>query len=132
MAQAPTPYGDIPGLRPMKLPSVFVDAAGDSYFGEVDAVEPGSTRERKFDLTAWQVWETKPGFVSDFKPAPEAQALAIMSGRMEITVSTGEKRFFSRGDMFLLQDIRGKGHVVRTIGREPASVMLMTLKSPVT
>lgn len=132
MGLAPTPYGDISELRPIKLSSVFVDAAGDSYFGEVDAVEPGTTKERTFDLTSWQVWETKPGFVSDFKPAAAPQALAIMSGRLEVAVSAGEKRFFSRGDIFLLQDISGKGHAVRTIGKELTSVMVMTLKAPVT
>lgn len=132
--QAQTPYGAIAETRTLKLASVFVDAAGDSYFGEVDTVQAGGARggERIFDLSAWQVWETKPGFVADFKPVAEPQALAVMAGRLEVTVSTGEKRFFSRGDIFLLQDVSGTGHAVRTIGSETASVMLMTLRAPVT
>lgn len=133
-AQTQTPYGAVTESRALKLPCVFVDAAGDSYFGEVDALEAGGPRggERIFNLTSWQVWETKPGFVADFKPAPAPQALAIMAGRLEVTVSAGEKRFFGRGDLFLLQDVSGKGHAVRTIGSDKASVMLMTLKAPVT
>jgi hypothetical protein len=51
-----------------------------------------------------------------------------MSGKLEVSVSAGDKRYFTRGDTFLLQDIRGKGHAIRTIGREPAQVMLITLK----
>jgi hypothetical protein len=133
MADQPTtPYGNIPPLRPMKLPSLFVDANGDSYFGEVEATDPpGSTRERIFPLTAWQVWETKPGYVAGFRPVEAPQALAVMSGRLEVTASSGEKRFVSRGDLFLLQDVRGRGHVIRTIGNQVASVMLMTLKEAV-
>ncbi len=128
MALAPDPYGAISELVPMRLPSVFTDANGDSYFGEVAATQPDSTAERIFDLTAWQVWETKPGFQSDFKPVAEPQALAIMTGRLEVTVSTGETRYYSQGDIFLLQDTSGKGHAVRCIGKELTSVMLMTLK----
>ena len=121
-------------LRAIRLASVNVDEQGESYFGEVEAAEPpgadGRTPiERLFPLTSWQVWETKPGYFADFKPADAPKALAMMSGRLEVTVSTGEKRYFSRGDLFLLQDIAGKGHAIRTIGKETASVMLMTLKN---
>ncbi len=131
MAQS-SPYGNIPELSPMRLVSVFFDATGESYFGEVTATDPpGSEKEKTFALTHWQVWRTLPGYVSENKPVVEPQALAIMAGRLEVTVSAGEKRFFSRGDLFLLQDMKGKGHVIRTIGNEPASVMLMTLKAPV-
>lgn len=121
-------------LRPIKLASVNVDEQGDSYFGEVHAADPpgpdGRTpTERLFPLASWQIWETTPGYFSDFKPVEAPKALAIMSGRLEVTVSAGERRWFSRGDIFLLQDIAGKGHAIRTIGKEKASVMLMTLKN---
>ncbi len=119
-------------LRPLKLVSVNVDDQGDSYFGEVEAADApgpdGRANERNFPLTSWQIWETKPGFFADFKPTDAPKALAIMQGRLEVTVTAGEKRYFSRGDIFLLQDVAGKGHAIRTVGKETASVMLMNLK----
>ena len=132
MAEPVTANSNFVNLKTLKLISVNVDDQGDSYFGEVEAADApsatGRAEERNFPLTAWQLWETKPGFSRDFKPVPEPQALSIMTGRLEITTSLGEKRYFSRGDTILLQDIAGKGHAIRTIGKETASVMLMTLK----
>src|SRR5262245_56777548 len=115
-------------LGPLRLVSVNADDQGDSYFSEVHAAKPpgpdGRADERLFPLNAWQIWETTPGYFRDFKPVAEPQALAIMKGRLEVTVSDGEKRHFSRGDLIFLQDVTGKGHAVRTIGKETASVML--------
>ncbi len=117
----------------MKLASVNVDDKGESYFGEVETANPaGSNKEREMDVAYWQVWVTQPGHFADFKPVEEPKVLALMSGKLEITVSTGEKRYFSRGDTFLLQDLKGKGHALRTIGIEPCQVMLVTMKSVMT
>jgi uncharacterized cupin superfamily protein len=112
---------------PLKLASVNVDEHGDSYFGEVDALD-GQGKERVQDVAYWQVWETKPGHFADFKPSEEPRCVAMMSGKLEITTSTGEKRYFARGDTFLLQDTSGKGHAVRTIGIENCTAMLITMK----
>jgi hypothetical protein len=43
-------------------------------------------------------------------------------------VSSGQKRYFSRGDTFLLQDVTGKGHAIRTVGPEACTAMLITMK----
>ncbi len=117
----------------MKLSSVNVDEHGESYFGEVESDNPpGSNKERAQPIAYWQVWETLPGHFADFKPTEAPRCVAMMSGKLEITVSTGEKRYFSRGDTFLLQDIKGKGHALRTIGIEPARAMLVTMKEIMT
>ncbi len=113
---------------PLKIASVNVDDKGDSYFGEVDTLD-SQGRERAQDVSYWQVWETKPGHFADFKPTEEPRCVAMMAGKLEITVSTGEKRYFSRGDTFLLQDTAGKGHAVRTIGIENCQAMLITMKA---
>ena len=114
----------------MKLASVNVDDKGEPYFGEVESDNPpGSNKEREMDVAYWQVWVTQPGHFVDFKPVEEPKVLALMAGKLEITVSTGEKRYFSRGDTFLLQELKGKGHALRTIGVEPCQVMLVTMKN---
>ncbi len=112
---------------PLMIASVNVDDKGESYFGEVDTLDSAG-RERPQDVAYWQVWETKPGHFADFKPTEEPRCVAMMTGKLEVTVSTGEKRYFSRGDTFLLQDTTGKGHAVRTIGIEPCQAMLITMK----
>jgi uncharacterized cupin superfamily protein len=117
----------------MKLTSVNADDQGDSYFGEVETADPpGSNKEREMEVAYWQVWVTQPGHYIDFKPTEEPRSLALMSGKVEVTASTGERRYFSRGDTFLIQDTKGKGHAMRTIGAEPCAIMLVTMKKPMT
>src|SRR5262249_36922964 len=113
---------------PLKIASVNVDDKGESYFGEVDTLDSAG-RERAQDVAYWQGWGTKPRPLPDFKPPQEPRPVAMMSGKLEVTVSTGEKRYFSRGDTFLLQDTTGKGHAVRTIGIENCQAMLITMKA---
>jgi hypothetical protein len=115
----------------IRIISINADDNGDSYFGDHEAGDPRSS-DGRIPVDYWQLWQTLPGHFADFKPVEKPQFLAIMAGKLEITVSTGETRYFSRGDTFLIQDIRGKGHAIRTVGAEPCAAMLITLKRPVT
>jgi hypothetical protein len=114
---------------PLILSAVNVDDHGNSYFSEVDCLD-AQNRERVQDSTAWQLWETTPGHYADFKPSTGPTAVAMMSGKLEVTVSAGEKRYFSRGETFLLQDIGGKGHAIRTVGVENCAALLIHMKAP--
>ena len=117
----------------MKIASLNVDDKGESYFGDVEcAQEPGSNREREIPGAHWQIWVTQPGHFADFKPVDAPKSLAVLSGKLEITASTGEKRYFSRGDTFLLQDISGKGHAVRSLGIDECQVLMVTMKEIMT
>ncbi|MSO97853.1 MAG: DUF861 domain-containing protein [Rhodospirillaceae bacterium] len=110
----------------MKLASINVDEQGHSYFGEVESADKDD-KERQMNIAHWQLWQTQPGHFVDFKPTEEPKCIVMMSGKIEITVSSGEKRYFSRGDTFLVQDIKGKGHAHRTIGAEPCNAMVITM-----
>ena len=113
---------------PLILSSINVDQNGNSYFSTVDALD-AQGRERYQPIECWQVWETQPGYFGPAKPVEKPICVALMSGKLEVTTSNGEKRYFSRGEVFLLQDTAGKGHTVRTIGVEPCKAMLLTMKA---
>ncbi len=113
----------------MKLANLTVDDNGESYFGEVEAANPpDSNKERVQDTLYWQIWETQPGHFQDFKPTDAPRCCVMLSGKMEVTASTGERRYFARGDTWLMQDTTGKGHAIRTMGWEPCTVLLCTMK----
>lgn len=117
----------------MKLSSLFTDENGDSYFDYVESASPpDSNKERQQDTLYWQIWETQPGHFADFKPTDAPKCCAMLSGKMEVTTSLGEKRYFSRGDTWLMQDLKGKGHAIRTVGWEPCTVLLCTMKDVMT
>ena len=117
----------------MKLSSLYTDDNGDSYFEYVDSANPPDSRqERVQDVEHWQIWETQPGHFQDFKPTDTPRCCAMLSGKMEVTASTGEKRFFARGDTWLMQDVSGKGYAIRTLGWEPCTVLLVTMNDIMT
>jgi uncharacterized cupin superfamily protein len=117
----------------MKIPSLNVDAKGDSYFTEVESADPSkNNRPREQDIAYWQFWETQVGHYQDFKPIEDPCCFAVLAGKLEITSSVGEKRYFSRGDTVLMQDTSGKGHTVRTYGIEPCMVLRIGMKKMMT
>lgn len=114
----------------MIITNVFTDEHGHSYFGEVDLPQTGNQRRisaKPQDVAYWQVSRTQPGHYVDFQRVPDPMFVAMVAGRIEITVSNGERRYFSRGDMFLLQDTTGQGHCTRTLGFEPCERLLIAM-----
>jgi len=115
----------------MKIPNVYVDEHGHSYFGVAELAQRGDPTRRvqaaNQPLRHWQIRDIKPGHFIDFKPNPAPQFVSVLSGNMALTVSNGETRYFSRGDMVLLQDISGQGHTTRTLGHDPCRTLVITL-----
>ena len=114
----------------MQITNVYVDDHGHSYFGSVELPQTGNERRisaKPQDVEYWQMAQMLPGHDVDFTTVPEARFMSVLNGRMELTVSNGEKRYFSRGDMFLLQDTRGQGHCTRVLGFEPCTVLIIAM-----
>ena len=114
----------------MKLTNIYVDENGHSYLGEVELAQTGNAGRisaKPQDVEYWQMSQTLPGHYVDFKTVPEPRVISVLSGRMELTVSNGEKRSFSRGDIFVLQDTSGQGHCTRTLGFEPCNTLIIAM-----
>ena len=114
----------------MKITNIYVDDHGHSYFGEVELPQTGNERRisaKPQDVEFWQMSQTLPGHYVDFATVPEPRFISVLSGRMELTVSNGEKKYFSRGDMFLLQDTSGQGHCTRILGFEPCNTLIIAM-----
>lgn len=111
----------------MKLPSLYVDTNGDTYFEDIDA-EDAKGKPREQDIAYWQMWELLSGHYRDFKSTEEPCCVGVLAGKVEIVTSLGVRRYFSRGDTFLLQDLSGKGHTIRAYGAEPFRAIRMTMK----
>ncbi len=52
---------------------------------------------------------------ADWHPAPRRQFIIPLSGEMEFQVSDGEKRVFGPGDVLLVEDTSGKGHISQMV-----------------
>jgi hypothetical protein len=60
-------------------------------------------------------------------PSPGRQLLVCMSGSFRVTASTGEARSFGAGDILLLEDTAGKGHVTEVTSSTPVTCLMIAL-----
>jgi mannose-6-phosphate isomerase-like protein (cupin superfamily) len=58
-------------------------------------------------------------------PAPARQIFTILAGTWQVTAGSGETRTFRVGDMLLVEDLTGEGHVSRAL--EDESLALVTI-----
>lgn len=63
--------------------------------------------------------ETAPGGVYDWHPAPRKQYVVTLTGTIEFTFGNGEILLVKAGDVFLANDLEGKGHKWKIVGDEP-------------
>jgi uncharacterized cupin superfamily protein len=77
----------------------------------VDGVPPLLVSD-SLPVSAMIFVEQPPG-TPDWEPhvAPRRQWVMVLSGRVAITVSTGERREFGPGEPILVEDTEGQGHV---------------------
>jgi len=55
---------------------------------------------------------------SDWHPAPSKRFVMVLSGMLEIEVGDGERRNFGPGNVLLVTDAEGRGHLTNVIGNE--------------
>ena len=104
----------------MIIPHIFTDAGGHSQFGEFDwkqTGEPSRINTAETAVNFWQVLVHQPGDALDFQPTGANRLIAVMSGQVDLTVSNGDVRRLTRGDMLFASDITGQGHKTKFVGR---------------
>ncbi len=66
--------------------------------------------------STYRFYTFEPGWIGEPHPAPTQQFLALLSGAVEMETTDGTVRGFSPGDLVLLEDTSGRGHVTRNVG----------------
>ena len=114
-----------PNLAQVTYHRIWVDTQGESHFDLVTvtqrlvrAAPPAAPFFVSEDgpATKYRFYTFEPGWVGELHPAPTRQFLALMSGEVEMETTDGTTRRFRPGDLVLLEDTCGKGHVTRNIG----------------
>lgn len=60
-------------------------------------------------------------------PAPRRQFVVHLAGRAELEVSDGDRRRIGPGDVVLVEDTAGKGHITRRLGTEDRVTLFLPL-----
>lgn len=115
----------------MKIDRIYSDSDGKSHFGQFD-IElsdggPIGLLSDKFPAGNVIFRETPSNYDFKWHPAPTRQLLFIIKGSAEFTVSNGEKRVYSGGDVLLLEDTEGEGHCSRALNNEVRHSIFVTM-----
>ncbi len=96
--------------NPPKLLHVYADAKGESHL-EVITVGPTAG---ELPLTGMRAISYQPNKVT-WHHAPTPQFAINLTGYLQVEVSDGTKHKIGPGDLVLLEDTTGKGHVTRLL-----------------
>lgn len=104
----------------MRIHNLYTDAAGESHFRdiEIDWVEERNFSKLSARLPATGIIfrETAGDYDISWHPAPRRQYIINLDGGVKITASDGEAREILAGEVILVEDTTGKGHLSQSIG----------------
>jgi hypothetical protein len=106
----------------MKILRLYADRKGESHFEEVEIPlnpAPGNmwNMSRRFSGKGLILGESTLRHEVHWELAPRRQYLVNLDTPVEITASDGEARLIELGDIVLMEDTKGKGHISRPLAR---------------
>jgi len=104
----------------MRIHNLYADEKGESHWRdiEVEWVETRNFSKMSKRLTATCVIfrETSGDYDLDWHPAPRRQYIINLDGGVKITASDGISREIGAGEVILVEDTHGKGHLSKSLG----------------
>ena len=120
----------------MRILRIAADAEGCSHFGETDVetapkdfAPPAAPLEVSAFQPAsqWGFLRLPVGWDGRWHPTPARQLIVCLSGQFEITVGDGRSHRFGPGEMVLLEDTEGQGHVTKVVGSREVDCLSVLL-----
>ena len=104
----------------MRIHNLYVDDDGETHWRdiEVEWVESRNFSKMSARLPATGIIfrHTAGDYNLDWHPAPRRQYIINLDGGVKITASDGEAREIGAGEVILVEDTSGKGHLSQSIG----------------
>ena len=112
----------------MRIHNLYTDANGESHFRdiEIDWAEErrGSKLSKRLPATGIIFRETVGEYDLDWHPAPRRQYIVNLDAGVKITASDGEVRVIGAGEIILVEDTTGKGHLSQGMGKMRHSLFI--------
>ena len=103
----------------MKIHRLYVDDKGESHFANVEIEFTESSRAgrttARLPATGIIFRETPGAYDLDWHPAPRRQYIINLDAGVQITASDGEARRIGAGEVLLVEDTWGKGHLSKAL-----------------
>ena len=103
----------------MHVHNLYADAGGETHWRDIEiewAEETlGGKLSARLPATGIIFREVPPTYDLDWHPAPRRQYVINLDGGVQITASDGESRVIGSGEVFLVEDTTGKGHLSQAV-----------------
>ena len=103
----------------MRIHNLDTDTSGQSHFRDIDVEWVEETRGGKLSArlpaTGIIFREVPPTYDLDWHPAPRRQYIINLDAGVQITASDGEARTIGAGEVILVEDTTGKGHLSKAV-----------------
>jgi hypothetical protein len=116
--------------KPFFITHIYTGPDGLSHSEEIEAnfaPGPGNDIFKMMKVTGAELHRSSPGHVADWHVAPRRQYGITLSGRGELEVAGGKKISMGPGQIEMVEDTTGKGHITRVIGNEDRVVLFLAL-----
>ena len=115
----------------MVIHRLYVDDKGDSHFENVEVEYSEKTAagrlSRRLPATGIIFREVPPTYDLDWHPAPRKQYIINLDAGVQITASDGESRCIGAGEVLLVEDTWGKGHLSKALDGKLRHCIFVTL-----
>jgi hypothetical protein len=115
----------------MRIHNLYTDAKGESHFRdiEVEWVEEGRAGKlsKRLPATGIIFRQVAPTYDLDWHPAPRRQYIVNLDAGVQITASDGEMRRIGAGEILLVEDTWGKGHLSKALDGKLRHCLFITL-----
>ena len=116
----------------MKYTRIYSDKDGNSHFEDVEIPSanklPGQPGFETIPTTRMFFREMTKSREEGFHTPSNKQFLITVGGEVDIVASDGTTRRFGQGDIFLADDLTGKGHVTKVVDGKMWSVVFVRLE----
>jgi hypothetical protein len=116
----------------MEIQNLYADAQGESHWREVEVAyttenEAGSYSET-IPVKGLIFRRVQPSYDLGFHNAPRRQYIVNLDAGVQITASDGETRVIGAGQVFLVEDTTGKGHMSKAVNAQLRNCLYVTLE----
>jgi len=116
----------------MKIHRLYADKNGESHFQDVEVEYAETTRagrlSKRIPATGIIFREVHSDYDLDWHPAPRRQYIINLDAGVQITASDGEARRIGAGEILLVEDTHGKGHLSKAIEAKLRNCIFVTLE----
>lgn len=104
----------------MRIHNLYVDDAGESHWRDIEVEWAETSNFSKYSArrpaTGIIFRQTSGDYDLDWHPAPRRQYIINLDGGVKLTASDGEAREIGAGEVILVEDTHGKGHLSESLG----------------